>query len=59
MEYGVTVELCLMKEINTGIVRQMTETMNIVAVLIAPVDIVKATKNHGRLSTDCFHKCFR
>ena len=37
-----------MKEINIGIVRQMTETLTIAAVLIALVDIVKATKNPGR-----------
>ena len=48
MEYVVTVELCLMKEINIGIVRQMTETLTIAAVRIALVDIVKATKNPGR-----------
>ena len=38
-----------MKEINIGIVRQMTETMNIAAVLIALVGIVKALNNLGKI----------
>ena len=47
-----------MKEINIGIVRQMTETLTIAAVLIALVDIVKATKNPGRSSTNNFRNIF-
>ena len=38
-----------MKEINIGTVKQMTETMNIAAVLTAPAGIAKATKIPGKI----------
>ena len=49
MEYVVVVVQSSMKETNFGTAKLMTETMNIAAVLIALVGIVKALNNLGKI----------